>query len=348
MINSNDTVLLNPRIKLMNEPLKVAKVTGSLSIFRDSDAWMESIMGNVYHQLYTTSKISFRNNQAYNALVDTFNLHDLNRQDQIKLSSVKILEMRVLFNNENLQEIKEFRVFSSSFVAKGVQVELDIRVKEQCESNVLCLMYQRFFGIGRNITLTGQLVDIHRVLGLQVATEDLVFSDDYKMSNVTLNMEIDFEDPEDPKLDFYVKGFFNGEVAEGVKLRFMSKLQLYAMSNIRISGEMNDIFTNVFDLHNMVNMTQMTLNSFVDRHGQLGTVKVNGIAIFGQNCFKVPNMPDVFDNHLDEPMFTQSTELQLLSLLNKTFINDENCEMGTILMHIDLQNPKNSFFTGRV
>lgn len=86
--------------------------------------------------------------------------------------------------------------------------------------------------------------------------EDLSFSSDYKMSNVTLNLEIDFEKQESaPELDVYIKGFFNGKVAEGVNLRFISRLQLYAMSNIRISGEMNDIFTNVFDLHNMVNMT---------------------------------------------------------------------------------------------
>lgn len=111
---------------------------------------------------------------------------------------------------------------------------------------------------------------MHKILGMQVAMEDLNFSSDYKMSNVTLNVEIDFENPEqEPKLDVFVKGFFKGEVAKGVRLRFVSQLELYAMSNIRISGQMNDIFTNVFDLHNMVNMTQMTLNSFVDRHGQL-------------------------------------------------------------------------------
>lgn len=61
-----------------------------------------------------------------------FNLSLLSKQDAIKLNSFKILELRVLFNNENLQEVKEFRVFSPDFVAKGVQVEMDIRIKEQC------------------------------------------------------------------------------------------------------------------------------------------------------------------------------------------------------------------------
>lgn len=42
-LNSNQTLVLNPRIKLVNDPLKVLQVSGSLSEFRDSDAVLEAV-----------------------------------------------------------------------------------------------------------------------------------------------------------------------------------------------------------------------------------------------------------------------------------------------------------------
>jgi hypothetical protein len=39
--------------------------------------------------------------------------------------------------------------------------------------------------------------------------------------------------------------------------------------SVRLTGEMDDIFVNAFNLNNMVNMTQMTLSSFVKSDGSL-------------------------------------------------------------------------------
>lgn len=115
-----ETVVHQPRIKLLEQPLRVATLRATMDVFRDSDALVQSIHGNVNNQLFTTTSISFHNAEAYKALRNIFNLQLLSKQDSIKLNSFKILELRIILNNENLQEIKEFRVFSPNFVAKGV------------------------------------------------------------------------------------------------------------------------------------------------------------------------------------------------------------------------------------
>lgn len=68
---------------------------------------------------------------------------------------------------------------------------------------------------------------------------------------------------------------------------------------------MDDIFVNAFNLNNMVNMTQMTLSSDIDFNGQLENLKINGIAIFGQDCYKISQLPEIFNNSLELPAFNQ-------------------------------------------
>lgn len=89
------------------------------------------------------------------------------------------------------------------------------------------------------------------------------------MSDCSLNLDLTFEPGARPTLDFYVKGIFTGQMQNDLKLKFASDLRLYKENSVRVMGEMNDIFENAFNLNNMINMTQMTLNSRVDMLGNL-------------------------------------------------------------------------------
>lgn len=84
------------------------------------------------------------------------------------------------------------------------------------------------------------------------------------LDNCFLNLDIDFTNFDEPKLDVYISGDFIGEIQEGVKLYFKSKLYLSDEGRLKLTGEMNEIFVNAFNLNNMVNMTQMTLETSID------------------------------------------------------------------------------------
>ena len=47
-------------------------------------------------------------------------------------------------------------------------------------------------------------------------------------------------------------------------MNFDSKLYLEDDNSLRLVGEMNNIFTDAFNLNNMVNITQMTVENTVD------------------------------------------------------------------------------------
>ena len=72
---------------------------------------------------------------------------------------------------------------------------------------------------------------------------------------------------------------------------------------LRVTGSMDDIFTNAFNLNNMVNMTQMTLSSTVNHNGDIGDIKISGMGIFGANCYKFGYIPQIFNNSNPLPLF---------------------------------------------
>ncbi len=75
------------------------------------------------------------------------------------------------------------------------------------------------------------------------------------MDDCSLNMYINYEDLEKPELDIYIEGDLIGEIQNGSKLKFRSKLQLGEEGSIGLKGEMNEIFVDAFGLNKMVNIT---------------------------------------------------------------------------------------------
>jgi len=62
---------------------------------------------------------------------------------------------------------------------------------------------------------------------------------------------------------------------------------------------------------------------------------MSGIAIFGQDCFKIPQIPQVFNNSLEEALLPGSLQASMAGYINKTFINEDNCRIGGIRMQIN-------------
>ena len=48
---------------------------------------------------------------------------------------------------------------------------------------------------------------------------------------------------------------------------------------------------------------------------------MNGITIFGKDCFKLPEIPEIFDNDRLEPLYSPSQQETLSNMINKTFID---------------------------
>lgn len=67
---------------------------------------------------------------------------------------------------------------------------------------------------------------------------------------------------------------------------------------------MNDIFVNAFNLNNMLNMTQMTLLTKIDQEGKLSDLEINGIGVFGDDCYKISTIPEIFNNSNPVPLFS--------------------------------------------
>lgn len=53
---------------------------------------------------------------------------------------------------------------------------------------------------------------------------DIMFSDRYMMDDCSLNMYINYENLDKPELDIYIEGDLIGEIQNGSKLKFRSKL----------------------------------------------------------------------------------------------------------------------------
>lgn len=79
-----------------------------------------------------------------------------------------------------------------------------------------------------------------------------------------------------------------------------------------------------------------------------GHFKLNGIGIFGKECYKVPYLPQVFNNSNIIPSFTAQQQQELLKLMNQSFINEETCQTGSIFMSVNPESYVENSFTGKL
>mmetsp|Transcript_7458 Transcript_7458/g.6734 ORF Transcript_7458/g.6734 Transcript_7458/m.6734 type:complete len:115 (+) Transcript_7458:1336-1680(+) len=109
-----------------------------------------------------------------------------------------------------------------------------------------------------------------------------------------------------------------------------------AGENIKVSGVMDQIVGNAFNLNNTLNVTQMTLIGSLNSKGELSLLDISGVSIFGSDCYKIPEMATMFNSTKESPTFTSQQQQKLVTLINQTFINTANCDTGNIFLKVNI------------
>lgn len=60
----------------------------------------------------------------------------------------------------------------------------------------------------------------------------------------------------------------------------------------------------------------MSVQSYIDQEGKLNDLDINGVAVFGADCYKISNLPSIFNNSAALPSFNAKQQQQLLALQN--------------------------------
>lgn len=47
----------------------------------------------------------------------------------------------------------------------------------------------------------------------------------------------------------------------------------------------------------------MSVQSYIDQEGKLNDLDINGVAVFGADCYKISNLPSIFNNSAALPSF---------------------------------------------
>eukprot|EP00347_Sterkiella_histriomuscorum_P015912 403355213 len=343
-----DSLILKPHIKLINQPLRVVRITGEYSAYKNSDSQYQAILTSINGELAVSQTLTFEGSQASNALWQLFNLNNLARRDKLEINAFKLLNMKVNINNIELTEYSKIFGPQQSFLTKGIELELDVELKKFCQADIFCMMLSKFYGSMFVFKLRGKLHEIQKKITLSTQLQDIKFNDKYVLDNAFLKMEINFENIQKPDIDIYILGDLIGEVQPNVTLKFQSTIQLSEEGILRLKGEMNQIYANAFNLNNMLNTTQMSVMTSINQDGQLSDISINGIGVFGADCYKVPAIPEIFSSQNPYPRFNTKQQQQMLSILNQSYIDEDKCETANINMIILPNNNKENYFKGKL
>mmetsp|Transcript_7458 Transcript_7458/g.6735 ORF Transcript_7458/g.6735 Transcript_7458/m.6735 type:complete len:113 (+) Transcript_7458:778-1116(+) len=108
-------------------------------------------------RLAAIHKLTFKNVFAENALKQIFNFEKLSLRDQEELNAFKVVGLRILMNNEDIGNEMGMLAPEQKFNQQGIQMEVDLEVKQFCESNSFCALLQNTYGSMFVLTLTGQV-----------------------------------------------------------------------------------------------------------------------------------------------------------------------------------------------
>ena len=267
---SVESKISSPKIKLINQPLRVVRVSGHFSAFDQDDSEYIGVLTSVNGELAVTQAITFEGSQANNALWKLFNFKNLVRRDKLELNAFKLLAMKLTVNNMDLNQYsKIFAAQSNNFLGKGIQIELDMELKKFCQADIFCMMLTKFYGSMFVFKLRGSVHPLTRKISLSTDLQDIKFNDNYILDEASLVIDITYTDLENPDIDIYAEGDLIAEIQPGVTLKFLSRIQLTDEGALRLRGEMNRVFVNAFNLNNMLNTTQMSIMTTIDQDGML-------------------------------------------------------------------------------
>ncbi|CDW74137.1 UNKNOWN [Stylonychia lemnae] len=347
-LNKSHGIITDPHIKLIYKPLRVLKITGTMTTFQKEDSYFEAIQTSLDGDLAVTSTITYTGGYALEALWNIFNFQNLCRRDKLEINAFKILSLSILSNNIELSNYAKLLGQRQDFLDKGIQIRINMELKKFCQADVFCMILTKYYGSMFEFQFRGDINKIEKVFVLKTELQDIKFNERYFLDECYLNLRINYNDIENPDIDLFISGIFIGEIQQNSTLRFKSKIFLTDEGVLRLQGEMNDIFVNAFNLNNMVNMTQMTILSQIDQSGQLSDLQINGVGVFGANCYRISSIPEVFNNSNKVPLFSTKSQQQLLALLNQTFINKDNCETANINMIVNPNDFRENYFKGKL
>lgn len=75
-----------------------------MTSFNKDDSSFEALQTSLNGDLAVTSTVSFEGNQASNALWQIFNFQKLSRRDKLEINAFKILSLKLISNNIDLNQ----------------------------------------------------------------------------------------------------------------------------------------------------------------------------------------------------------------------------------------------------
>lgn len=70
----------------------------------------------------------------------------------------------------------------------GIRVDIDMKLKRICESNIFCTALSNLYGQEKQFSLSGYVTPIERHITLQTPITDISFSNNSTLSDCTLNL----------------------------------------------------------------------------------------------------------------------------------------------------------------